>query len=590
MKNIFKRTKKLSNKRARQKRRRGSLNNIQLTWKYASVFSFIILLFFLSSMFVFLTLRNVQNDLKNQEQSVDRSIMLSQMNYLFEEKYSIVMQSLAEPTEELALSFAENESAFDEMLDTVEPHFNTEEMNNLLDIIRTHSEELNHMFHDLEQPLLGQQENVDNQFRYFRRVIASAESLRNRTNFALDQLLLNVNNERQQAVSATNDSLQSSSNTLVLSFILSLVLAIIMLLIIHLGIKKRLSKIIEFSKQLTSGNLHITNIEDVGKDELGTISNTLNDMKNRLLETMSQISTVSETVGEKTEFLSKFTERIREGSNSVFVNMQHLMAGMEEQSSTLTGVSDSVKDFTGYLGEINKSSQTMNDSASFIQEITYKGNEKMNSSKKTIRLLSQTVTESNEKILLLHERTDQITRFIQVIKEIAEQTNLLALNASIEAARAGEYGKGFAVVASEIRKLSDQVEESVTQIAHIVSSINDETKRVTETLEKGKSEAKESVASINDSGEYFSEIYSNIHEMTEKVKANSESINEMATKNAMIQTAIHETAATSESAVFNVEEVTLTIENQQKQVDDLTTKTQELKSITTQLNAFVKKY
>ncbi len=541
-------------------------------------------------MFVFLTLRNVQNDLKNQEQSVDRSIMLSQMNYLFEEKYSIVMQSLAEPTEELALSFAENESAFDEMLDTVEPHFNTEEMNNLLDIIRTHSEELNHMFHDLEQPLLGQQENVDNQFRYFRRVIASAESLRNRTNFALDQLLLNVNNERQQAVSATNDSLQSSSNTLVLSFILSLVLAIIMLLIIHLGIKKRLSKIIEFSKQLTSGNLHITNIEDVGKDELGTISNTLNDMKNRLLETMSQISTVSETVGEKTEFLSKFTERIREGSNSVFVNMQHLMAGMEEQSSTLTGVSDSVKDFTGYLGEINKSSQTMNDSASFIQEITYKGNEKMNSSKKTIRLLSQTVTESNEKILLLHERTDQITRFIQVIKEIAEQTNLLALNASIEAARAGEYGKGFAVVASEIRKLSDQVEESVTQIAHIVSSINDETKRVTETLEKGKSEAKESVASINDSGEYFSEIYSNIHEMTEKVKANSESINEMATKNAMIQTAIHETAATSESAVFNVEEVTLTIENQQKQVDDLTTKTQELKSITTQLNAFVKKY
>lgn len=590
MKNIFKRTKKLSNKRARQKRRRGSLNNIQLTWKYASVFSFIILLFFLSSMFVFLTLRNVQNDLKNQEQSVDRSIMLSQMNYLFEEKYSIVMQSLAEPTEELVLSFVENESAFDEMLDTVEPHFNTEEMNNLLDIIRTHSEELNHMFHDLEQPLLGQQENVDNQFRYFRRVIASTESLRNRTNFALDQLLLNVNNERQQAVSATNDSLQSSSNTLILSFILSLVLAIIMLLIIHLGIKKRLSKIIEFSKQLTSGNLHITDIENVGKDELGTISNTLNDMKNRLLETMSQISTVSETVGEKTEFLSTFTERIREGSNSVFVNMQHLMAGMEEQSSTLTGVSDSVKDFTGYLGEINKSSQTMNDSASFIQDITYKGNEKMNSSKNTIRLLSQTVTESNEKILLLHERTDQITRFIQVIKEIAEQTNLLALNASIEAARAGEYGKGFAVVASEIRKLSDQVEESVTQIAHIVSSINDETKRVTETLEKGKSEARESVASINDSGEYFSEIYSNIHEMTEKVKANSESINEMTTKNAMIQMAIHETAATSESAVFNVEEVTLTIENQQKQVDDLTTKTQELKSITTQLNAFVKKY
>lgn len=528
--------------------------------------------------------------MENQEQSVSRSIMLSQMNYLLEERYSIIMQSLAEPTEELTLAYAENESAFGDMLDTVEPYFTTPEMINLLQIIRDNTEELDNMYYDLEESLLGQQEEAVNQFRYFRSVITAADSLRTRTNFALEQLLLNVNNDRQEAIATTNASLASSSNALIISFIISLALATIMLMVIHLGIKKRLTRIIGFSKELTGGNLSLSDIKDSGKDELGTISITLNETKNRLLETMTQISEVSKTVEEKTEFLSKFTETIREGSSNVFDNMQHLMAGMEEQSSTFTDVSDSVKDFTGHLSKINSGSQTMNESASFIQDITYKGNEKMTSSKNTINLLSQTVTESNEKIHLLHERTDQITRFIQVIKDIAEQTNLLALNASIEAARAGDYGKGFAVVASEIRKLSDQVEESVKQIANIVSSINTETKSVTDTLDKGRLEAKDSVTSINDSGEYFKEIYHNINEMTEKVKANSESINEMNTKNELIQTAIHETAATSESAVLNVEQVTETIENQQQQVDDLTKKTQELKSITNQLNSFVQQY
>ncbi len=591
MRNYFKREKKLKDSSRNSKWKGGtSLNNIKLTWKYGFVFMIVIMLFFFSSMFVYFTLGNVQDELEAQERSVDRSIMLSQMNYLFEQRYSILMQSLSEPTEELDLLFVENESAFESMMEDIKPYLDTDEMKNLYDIINDNNAELNNIFHGLNRDLLGQQEEAHNQFRYFRSTIFDAMSIKNRTNFALEQMLLYVNNDRQLRVSATQESLESSSNTLIILFIVSLVIAVIMLLIIHIATNRRLNRVIEFSKELTAGKLQIDDIEDIGKDELAIISSTLNEMKNRLSETMRQVSEASATVGEKTEFLSNFSETIREDSSNVFANMQNLIAGMEEQSSTFTSVSDSVKEFTGHLDMINDGSQMMNESASYIQELTSRGNEKMASSRNQISMLSETVIKSNDKIRMLHERTDDIARFIRVIKEIAEQTNLLALNATIEAARAGQYGRGFAVVADEIRKLSDEVEKSVKQISSIVSNINSETKSVTETLEIGTMEAKESVKSINDAGEYFKEIYENINDMTEKVKINSGSINDMAVKSQMIQTAIHETAVTSEDAVMNVEDVTRTIESQQKQVDDLTQKTQELMAITNQLNSFVKKY
>ena len=81
----------------------------------------------------------------------------------------------------------------------------------------------------------------------------------------------------------------------------------------------------------------------------------------------------------------------------------------------------------------------------------------------TIKRIAKDSQENVENLVRLHDQTDSITGIVKTIRQIASQTNLLALNAAIEAARAGEFGRGFDVVAKEVRKLSVQVNTSISE-------------------------------------------------------------------------------------------------------------------------------
>lgn len=108
------------------------------------------------------------------------------------------------------------------------------------------------------------------------------------------------------------------------------------------------------------------------------------------------------------------------------------------------------------------------------------GREKVSKVEEFITRIGVQIEETQNKMILLNNRSKEIEMIVKVIKEIAEQTNLLALNASIEAARAGENGKGFAVVAEEVRKLAENTAESTYNISILTQNIQ---KDIQDTLQ-----------------------------------------------------------------------------------------------------------
>jgi hypothetical protein len=78
---------------------------------------------------------------------------------------------------------------------------------------------------------------------------------------------------------------------------------------------------------------------------------------------------------------------------------------------------------------------------------------------------TQQHTEStSQTIARLGEQADEMTAILETTKEISERIEILSLNAALEGIHAGQQGRGFTVVASEMRKLGEQVTESVTHI------------------------------------------------------------------------------------------------------------------------------
>jgi methyl-accepting chemotaxis protein len=141
---------------------------------------------------------------------------------------------------------------------------------------------------------------------------------------------------------------------------------------------------------------------------------------------------------------------------------------------------------------------------------------------KAISNKGYTEMESMQGIITqIKKSSDEMAKIIKVIDEIAFQTNILALNAAVEAARAGEAGLSFAVVADEVRslaqrsaqaakdtaviiekniELSGEGYEETQKIAHSLTQITEQTKKVNELIDEistASQEQSQGISSIN---------------------------------------------------------------------------------------------
>ncbi len=85
----------------------------------------------------------------------------------------------------------------------------------------------------------------------------------------------------------------------------------------------------------------------------------------------------------------------------------------------------------------------------------------------------------------LNNKINGIWDIIGIINNVADKTKIIAFNAELEASNSGEAGKNFHVVATEIRRLSDNIIDSIKEIKEIITEIQKASDTLIQDSEKG---------------------------------------------------------------------------------------------------------
>ncbi|MCW8996049.1 MAG: methyl-accepting chemotaxis protein, partial [Psychromonas sp.] len=240
-------------------------------------------------------------------------------------------------------------------------------------------------------------------------------------------------------------------NDAIISSLIMLLIAISLVIFILHRLYRPILSLKEMVVDLSKGNGDLTRRLPVeSNDELGEISQGINQFIANLQSLMLEISQTSEHISNSVEQLQQQTDANNQVLTAHSMETEQVVSAIEEMSATAKDVAGNASEASQFTHDTN---EQVSESLSVVTNAT-----------NTVSQLVGDVENTAISIEDIGKDTQEITTVLNVIGAIAEQTNLLALNAAIEAARAGEQGRGFAVVADEVRALAARTQSSTAEI------------------------------------------------------------------------------------------------------------------------------
>ncbi|NMB87457.1 MAG: HAMP domain-containing protein [Chloroflexi bacterium] len=287
--------------------------------------------------------------------------------------------------------------------------------------------------------------------------------------------------------------------------------------------------------------------------------------------------------------------------------------GAKEQASVITRTTESTLQINQAIQQVTSAAEAGAQQSVKASQTAHHGDQIVKNNIQSMQVIKSKVELSSLKAQEMTEHSEKIGSILEKINEIAGQTNMLALNAAIEAARAGEYGKGFAVVADEVRKLAEKSAAATTEIAYIITEVQQSAFETGEAMEEAHKMVLQGVDLADQTGKSLGEIQSAVEELDQRVRQvstaarrmadssndlvsdietvsavveeNTASVVEMSQNSAALHQAVEQIASISEENSAAVQELSATAEEMSAQAEDVASSARGLADLAQDLSS-----
>ena len=327
----------------------------------------------------------------------------------------------------------------------------------------------------------------------------------------------------------SNYAMQKAIALIAVCIVMLAVVAVLVFMIAQ-DITKSLKKVVAEIEVIAGGNFARkmqTNMMK-RKDDFGQLAGTLETMRESVCGLLAQVKKEAANIDNVVESMDTNISNLNGEIEDVSATTEQLAASTEETAASAEQINSMTQQIDGAAKEIAVRAQDGATEAEEIHKRATQTKETTVENRKKVQEMLGEIRERLEKTLEDAKVVEQIGVLADSILAITGQTNLLALNASIEAARSGESGRGFAVVAEQIKKLSEQSNQSSSEIEETAMMLSEDSQKAVEIMQKMQEIIVSQSESMQDTQKVVEEVVAQIANSMQSIQQIKETTEHLA--------------------------------------------------------------
>lgn len=295
-------------------------------------------------------------------------------------------------------------------------------------------------------------------------------------------------------------------------------------------ISKNIRTSIKTVEKIAAGNLNVQVNKKLlkSKDEIGDLSRVTITLRDAMQRTILEINQNVQKLLEASSLLGTAADNTNGTMNKVRSAVNLIVENSAEQAENSKSTSEHMRLMGENITETSAEVEALNSNAEFMHQSSEKAAETLSNLQHINSEVEQIIGEVQEQTNRTNDSVQQIHKATAFITSIAEETDLLSLNASIEAARAGESGRGFAVVAEQIKKLSEQSNQSSSEIEETAMMLSEDSQKAVEIMQKMQEIIMSQSESMQDTQKVVEEVVAQIANSMQSIQQIKETTEHLA--------------------------------------------------------------